>query len=70
MAKTHQPLESEKYLMSSIRDEQAKQRKVSSLAGIKTLIIFLLWIAVGYCVIKSMPSWLPIVEAQVQEWIK
>lgn len=71
MADTHQPLESEKYLMSSIREEQAIQKKAASnVSGIKMLIIFLLWSAVGYCVIKTMPSWMPVVEAQLHEWLQ
>lgn len=65
MSGNHHSLESEKYLMSSIKEDQILARheaRAKAEQAITNLIILVLAISAGYYVVQSMPVWLPIVE--------
>lgn len=65
MTKIYHSLESEKYLLASLRDDKKTARmqaRESIRTAVTNMMIVVVSVAVGFYAIKTMPEWLPVVQ--------
>jgi len=70
MNKQYHSLESEKYMLASIRqDKREARRQARASIGNAIFNTFLMFLAAfaGFLAVKTMPDWLPVVQTQFHE---
>jgi len=71
MTKIYHSLESEKYLLDSLRKDKKSARmqaRESLRTGITNMMILVVSAAVGFYAIKTMPEWLPVAQNTFHEF--
>lgn len=71
MPRVYQSLESEKYLLESLKQDKRLHRqrvRKSASQAITNMIIIVLASVAAFYAIKTMPAWLPVVETTFHQW--